>query len=188
MFVKDTHRHPHKKLLQNKGKTKFTPPPITTHNKILPNLVGKESFTSKHKHAQRFVTKQSFISNDTQKWKPCQPHLLQKPPTTKCHWTLLEKKASLFAITHTNMQTLQCDSLWKPLLMTQDKIKPSKSQQYTPQLSTKCNGLSVWVWKMNFKCGGIKLVLPQPVLTSLPGWYSRGNMSLIAMHTFLVGT
>ncbi len=48
MFVKDTHRHPHKKLLQNKGKTKFPPPPTTTHNKILPNLVGKESFTSKH--------------------------------------------------------------------------------------------------------------------------------------------
>jgi hypothetical protein len=48
MFVKDTHRHPNKYLLQNKGKTKFPPPPTTTHNKILPNLVGKESFTSKH--------------------------------------------------------------------------------------------------------------------------------------------
>ncbi len=166
MFVKDTHRHPNKYLLQNKGKTKFPPPQTTTHNKILPNLVGKESFTSKH-NVHKDLSQNKASSPMTQKWKPCQPHLLQKPPTTKCHWTLLENKASLFAITRTNMQTLQCDLLWKPLLMTQDKIKPSKSQQHTPQLSTKGNRLSIWVWKMDFKCGGIKLVLPQPVPTSL---------------------
>jgi hypothetical protein len=111
MFVKDTHRHQHKKLLQNKGKTKFTPPPITTHNKILPNLVGKESFTSKHnmhkdlsqnKASSPMSHKNENLANFT-----CFKNLPQQSVIGLCQKTRL----NFFAITHTNMQTLQCDLL-----------------------------------------------------------------------------
>jgi hypothetical protein len=67
MFVKDTHSRQHKKIVAKQRKNKV---PTTSNNNPQQNSAKpcwKRKLHLKTQSAQRFVTKQSFISNDTQK-------------------------------------------------------------------------------------------------------------------------